>query len=111
MTVFVNAQIAATECIQYPKESGIRSGRPYMAGYCWSICEHVLSTKDLADHIAGSQPDGYGRETFSLPREQAPAKQGLPRYPKAAYMSEVERWCELPAVAIEFTMRTLRTAG
>jgi hypothetical protein len=26
-------------------------------------------------------------------------------------MSEVERWCELPAVAIEFTMRKLRTAG
>jgi hypothetical protein len=110
VTVFVNAQIAATECIQYPKESGFVPADRIWRGTV-GVCEHVLSTKDLADHIAGSQPDGYGRETFSLPREQAPAKQGLPRYPKAAYMSEVERWCELPAVAIEFTMRKLRTAG
>jgi hypothetical protein len=34
----------------------------------------------------------------------------LKSYPKAAYMSEVERWRELPDGAIEFTMRRLRTA-
>jgi hypothetical protein len=71
--------------------------------------------RDLAGRMAG-QPDGYVRETFSLPREQARAKAKafLRSYPKAAYMSEVERWRELPDGAIEFTieftMRRLRTA-
>jgi hypothetical protein len=53
--------------------------------------------RDLADRMAGrGQPDGYVRETFSLPREQARAKAKafLRSYPKAAYMSEVERWRE-----------------
>jgi hypothetical protein len=55
---------------------------------------------------------GYVRETFSMPREQArlKAKAFLRSYPKAAYMSEVERWRELTGGAIEFTMRRLRTA-
>ena len=57
-------------------------------------------------------PDGFLLETFSLPREHARAKANafLKAYPKAAYMSEVERWRELPDGAIEFTMRRLRTA-
>jgi hypothetical protein len=44
------------------------------------------------------QPDGYVRETFSLPRGPGPRQgKGLLRsYPKAAYMSEVEGWRELP---------------
>jgi hypothetical protein len=69
--------------------------------------------RDLADRTAGrAQPDGYIRETFSLPREQARAKAKvfLSSYPKAAYMSEVERWRELPDGAIEFTVRRLRAA-
>jgi hypothetical protein len=59
-----------------------------------------------------SAPDGFIRETFSLPREEARARARafLKSYPKAAYMSEVERWRELPDGAIEFTMRGLRTA-
>jgi hypothetical protein len=59
-----------------------------------------------------SAPDGFIRETFSLPREdaRARARASLKSYPKAAYMSEVERWRELPDGAIEFTMRRLRTA-
>jgi hypothetical protein len=57
-------------------------------------------------------PDGFLRETFSLPRDEARAKAKafLKAYPKAAYMTEVERWRELPGGAIEFTMRRLRTA-
>jgi hypothetical protein len=39
-----------------------------------------------------------------------PAKRCLDRYPKPAYMSEVEHWRELPGGEIEFTMRRLRTA-
>jgi hypothetical protein len=69
--------------------------------------------RDLAGRMAGhGQPDGYVRETFSLPRElaRAKAKALLKSYPKAAYMTEVERWRELPDGAIEFTMRRLRTA-
>jgi hypothetical protein len=56
--------------------------------------------------------DGYLRETFSLPRDKArvTARDFLIRYPKAAYMSAVESWRELPDGAIEFTMRRLPSA-
>jgi hypothetical protein len=69
--------------------------------------------RDLADRMAArEQPDGYARETFSLPREQARAKAKafLRSYPWAAYKSEVEWWRELPDGAIEFTMSRPRTA-
>jgi hypothetical protein len=70
---------------------------------------------DLAGRMARrarNAQDGFVRETFSLPRQEAraQAKAFLKSYPKAAYMSEVERWRELPDGAIEFTMRWLRTA-
>jgi hypothetical protein len=44
-----------------------------------------------------------------LPRDQArtKARDFLGRYPKAAYMSSVESWRELPGGDIEFTMRRL----
>ena len=56
--------------------------------------------------------DGYLRETFTLPREKArsKARDFLTRYPKAAYMSGVESWRELPDGSIEFTMRRLPSA-
>jgi hypothetical protein len=56
--------------------------------------------------------DGFRRETFALPREEARAKARafLARYPKAAYMTEIESWRELPDDGIEFTMRRLPTA-
>ncbi|HEY0218795.1 MAG TPA: hypothetical protein VGC26_03345 [Afipia sp.] len=56
--------------------------------------------------------DGYVRETFSQPREQArlTARTFLDRWPAAAYMSGVETWRELPGDRIEFTMRRLRSA-
>jgi len=75
--------------------------------------------RDLADRMAARrsgarrQPDdGYLRETFALPREEARAKARdfLTRYPKAGYMSAVESWRELPDGAIEFTMRRLPSA-
>ncbi len=54
----------------------------------------------------------YRRETFSLPREAAreKAREMFRRYPKAAYMTEIESWRELPGDRIEFTMRRLPTA-
>jgi len=56
--------------------------------------------------------DGYVRETFTQPREDArlTARAFLDRFPKQAYMSEVESWRELPGDQIEFTVRRLRSA-
>jgi hypothetical protein len=74
----------------------------------------VFRPRDLASRIAGRRKpvDGYLRETFTLPRDQARARARdfLDRYPKAAYMSSVEDWRELPGGDIEFTMRRLPTA-
>jgi hypothetical protein len=74
----------------------------------------AVRPRDLADRMAGRrQPsDGYLRETFKLPREQArqKARDFLARYPKGGYMSAVESWRELPGGEIEFTMRRLPSA-
>jgi hypothetical protein len=67
----------------------------------------------MADRSARRRAsDGYRRDTFALPHEQARAKarEMFARYPKAAYMTEIESWRELPDGAIEFTMRRLPTA-
>lgn len=73
--------------------------------------------QDLARRMADAgarrkASDGLRRETFALPREEARAKARafLARYPKAAYMTEIESWRELPDDGIEFTMRRLPTA-
>jgi hypothetical protein len=70
--------------------------------------------RDLADRMAARRKpgDGYLRETFTLPRDKArtKARDFLTRYPKAAYMSGVESWRELPGGDIEFTMRRLPSA-
>ena len=75
--------------------------------------------KDLARRLArGSarrtlhRADSFRRETFALPREAARAKARdfFRRFPKAAYMTEIESWRELPDGAIEFTMRRLPSA-
>jgi hypothetical protein len=71
--------------------------------------------RDLAERMAGRRSgssDGFVRETFSLPRQEArdKARAFLTKYPKAAYMTEIERWRELPGGAIEFTVRRLSSA-
>jgi hypothetical protein len=74
----------------------------------------ALRPRDLASRMAARrQPnDGYLRQTFTLPRDEArmKARDFLARYPKAAYMSRVESWRELPGGDIEFTMRRLASA-
>ena len=75
----------------------------------------VFRPRDLASRMAGRRKpddDGYLRESFTLPRDKARARARdfLDRYPKAAYMSSVESWRELPDGAIEFTMRRLASA-
>ncbi len=56
--------------------------------------------------------DGWRRETFTLPRPDARAKarEWFDRYPKAAYMTEIEFWRELDDGRIEFVMRRLPSA-
>ncbi|MDB5656020.1 MAG: hypothetical protein JWQ94_3633 [Tardiphaga sp.] len=72
--------------------------------------------RELAERMAarhhGRSHDGFVRESFTLPREnaRAAARAFLDRFPKQAYMSAVESWRELPDGAIEFTMRRLPTA-
>jgi hypothetical protein len=74
---------------------------------------------DLASRVADrrdrrklTRGDAFRRVTFTLPREDARAKarEILDRYPKAAYMTAIESWRELPGDRIEFTMRRLPTA-
>jgi hypothetical protein len=78
------------------------------------VFDMILRPRDLADRMAGRRKpdDGYLRETFTLPRDKArtKARDFLTRYPKAAYMSSVESWRELPGGQIEFTMRRLPSA-
>jgi hypothetical protein len=74
--------------------------------------------KDLAARLAQVRArqklsrSTFRRETFTLPREAARAKarEFFERYPKAAYMTAVESWRELPNGEIKFTMRRLPTA-
>jgi hypothetical protein len=75
---------------------------------------------DLAGRVAQGRDrrklaraaDSFRRVTFTLPREDARAKarEFFARYPKSAYMTEIENWRELPDDRIEFTMRRLPTA-
>ena len=75
---------------------------------------HQDRPRDLAERMAQRKtpPDGFLRETFVLPRldARAKAREFLEAWPKAAYMSGVESWRELPGDTIEFTMRRLPTA-
>ena len=75
--------------------------------------------RDIARRLAqgrlrrkAMRADSFRRETFALPREAARAKarEMFTRFPKAAYMTEIESWRELPDDRIEFTMRRLPTA-
>jgi hypothetical protein len=56
--------------------------------------------------------DSFRRDTFALPRDAAreKARELLRRYPKAAYMTEIESWRVLPGDRIEFTVRRLPSA-
>jgi hypothetical protein len=70
--------------------------------------------RQSAQALAGrARPrDAFRRETFALPREAAreKAREMFQRFPKAAYMTEIESWRVLPDDRIEFTMRRLPSA-
>ncbi len=66
--------------------------------------------REQADQSA--RPGVWRRETFTLPRGEArdKAREWFNKFPKAAYMTEIESWRELADDQIEFTMRRLPTA-
>jgi hypothetical protein len=61
---------------------------------------------------ATPEADMWRRESFCLPRLEArdKAREWFERYPKAAYMTEIEFWRERSDGQIEFIMRRLPTA-
>ena len=61
---------------------------------------------------ASASDAGWRRETYCLPRSQAREKamEWFQRYPKSAYMTEIEFWRELADGRIEFTIRRLPSA-
>jgi hypothetical protein len=54
----------------------------------------------------------WRRQTYRLPRDKAreTAKEWFERYPKAAYLTQVESWGLTDDGLVEFTMRRLPTA-
>ena len=56
--------------------------------------------------------DGFVRQTFALPRAEAreKAQEWFKAFPKSAYWTEIESWCEMPDDVIQFTIRRLPTA-
>lgn len=71
--------------------------------------------RDIARRMSGKivgQRDAWRRERFTLPRAEARdrAREWFDRFPKAAYMTEIEFWRELDDGRIEFVIRRLRSA-
>jgi hypothetical protein len=56
--------------------------------------------------------EAFRRDRFVLPRAAAreKAREMFRRFPKAAYLTEIESWRVLPDDRIEFTMRRLPSA-
>ena len=75
------------------------------------LAERVANRRSRRSRAPGAE-DAWRRETFCLPREEARAKarEWFDRFPKAAYMTEIEYWEELPDGQIFVTMRHLPTA-
>ena len=76
------------------------------------IARRLGARRDQDRPASTKRSDAWFRETFTLPREEAraAAKAWFDRFPKAAYMTEIESWRVLADGRIEFTMRRLPTA-
>ncbi len=75
------------------------------------LAERVANRRSRRSTAAAAE-DAWRRETFCLPRDQARAKarEWFERFPKAAYMTEIESWRELAGDRIEFVIRRLPSA-
>jgi hypothetical protein len=74
------------------------------------------SPRDIARRMAekttklkAADGGSWRRATYKLPRGEAreKAQEWFDRFPKAAYMTEIEFWRELENDVIEFTIRRL----
>ena len=87
------------------------------------VRKSVVSTEqktpaNIARRLSGrartqaSRNKAWRRETYTLPRLEArdKARDYFLKFPKAAYMTEIESWRELPGDCIEFTIRRLPSA-
>jgi len=85
------------------------------------MAEETRKPSDLAARVAGRRAGrrsagategAWRRESFCLPRGEAreKAREWFQRFPKAAYMTEIESWRELADDRIEFVMRHLPSA-
>ena len=77
------------------------------------VARRLGERRDQQARATGSKRmDAWLRETFTLSREEAreAARDWFNRFPKAAYMTEIESWRVLDDGRIEFTMRRLPTA-
>jgi hypothetical protein len=101
--------VCAETAIQ-SRRTRIRSGATYISAKLLFVgaCGDILSTAG-ACRPHGAQSAGWLRAGDVRDQARTEAKAFLKAYPKAAYMSEVERWRELPDGRIEFTMRRART--
>lgn len=77
------------------------------------------SPRDIARRMAekttklkAADGGSWRRATYKLPRIEAreKAQEWFDRFPKAAYMTEIEFWRELEDGVIEFTIRRLPSA-
>ncbi len=75
------------------------------------LVERVARRRQARAELAAAS-SGWRRETFRLPRAEArdKAREWFDRYPKAAYLTEIEFWRELADGQIEFVMRRLPSA-
>lgn len=76
------------------------------------LARRFAAKRGRNEEASTSEGGTWRRETFRLPREKAreTAREWFDRYPKAAYLTEVETWRVLEDGLIEFTMRRLPSA-
>ena len=75
------------------------------------LAERAANRRSRRSQAAAAE-DAWRRETFCLPRDEARAKarEWFERFPKAAYMTEIESWREVADNRIEFVIRRLPSA-
>ncbi len=75
------------------------------------LAERVANRRSRRSTAAATE-GAWRRESFCLPRDEARAKarEWFERFPKAAYMTEIESWRELAGDRIEFVIRRLPSA-
>jgi hypothetical protein len=76
------------------------------------IAQRLASRRTREAAEEARESGTWRRRTYRLPREKAreTAKEWFERYPKAAYLTQVESWRLTEDGLVEFTMRRLPTA-